>query len=48
MFCGPFMHEFGGQGEQGTIPTSTTPAGLLIALYSGILCGLSFEENGMN
>lgn len=38
------MHEFGGQGEQDTIPTSTTSAQLLIALSFRILWGLSFEE----
>ena len=44
MLYGLFMHELGGQGEQDTIPTSTTSVQLLIALSLRILWRLSFEE----
>lgn len=45
---GPTRHcDFGDLEEKQTIPTSTTPAQLLIALYSGLLWRLSFVEKGV-
>lgn len=45
---GPTRHcDFGGLEEEQTIPTSTTPAQLLIALYSGLLWRLLFVEKGV-
>lgn len=45
---GPTRHcDFGDLEEEQTIPTSTTPAQLLIALYSGLLWRLSFVEKGV-